>query len=264
MKASRSHRETTVLDKVTHTFVNSSEAAAVLKNVSLTVRVGELTLLLGRSGSGKTTLLSLAAGLLAPSSGRICLFGRDLASYRVAELQKLRATSMGFVFQTFRLIESLSATQNVALVLEFAGRSRREACNRARELLSQLGMGHLAHRKPAHFSQGEKQRVAIARALANSPSLILADEPTACLESKQGLEIIRLLHQHASKSHSSVLVTSHDMRLREYADRVCYLRDGTLIEMSPNEPMIAEESTVRKMCTRPISSNLISRMRSSS
>jgi putative ABC transport system ATP-binding protein len=140
---------------------------------------------------------------------------------------------MGFVFQTFRLIESLTAMENVAMVLEFAGRTRREARKRAIELLSRMGVGHLVQRKPRRFSQGEKQRVAVARALANSPTLVLADEPTACLESEQGLEIIRLLRQYATEGHGCVLIASHDLRLAEYSDHLYHLRDGTLIEQLP-------------------------------
>jgi putative ABC transport system ATP-binding protein len=171
---------------------------------------------------------------------------------------------MGFVFQTFRLIESLSALQNVAMVLEFAGRSHREAHHRARELLSQLGVGHLAKRKPGRFSQGEKQRVAIARAMANSPSLILADEPTACLESEQGLEIIRLLHKYASEGYGCVFVASHDLRLSEYADRVYHLQDGTLMELSSNQLTTTEAPDVGLLSGRPIDPGPAACVRSSS
>jgi putative ABC transport system ATP-binding protein len=235
MKSNGTNAEILRMDHVTRTFNGSDSRTIAVRDVCLTGRTGELILILGPSGSGKTTLLSMAAGLLPPTTGQIRLFGSDLTSHRPRELQRLRARNMGFVFQTFRLIESLSAIDNIAIVLEFAGSSHRGARNRARQLLFDLDIGHLADRKPSRFSQGEKQRVAIARAIANSPSLILADEPTACLESKQGTRIIQLLKEYASSGQGCVLVASHDLRLTECADRIYQICDGRMTAVNEHE-----------------------------
>jgi len=216
------------LENVSKIFNGSGRGTIGVERVSFEARTEELLLLLGPSGSGKTTLLSLAAGLLQPTSGLVQLFGKSIESYSAAELQDLRAHQVGFIFQTFLLIESLTVSENVEVVLRFTGKSRKEARSRAASLLEMFEIGHLAEEFPATLSQGEKQRVAIARAIANGAGLILADEPTGSLESKQGLEIIRLLRDYAKSDHGCVVVASHDLRLVECADRVLRMEDGRL------------------------------------
>ena len=206
---------------------NGTETVAVQK-VNFQASSGELVLLLGPSGSGKTTLLTLIAGLIRPTSGRVSLFGRSMESYACGQLQQLRARKVGFVFQTFHLIDSLTVTENVALVLRFAGKSRAEAKIQAERLLRRFHIEDLAGKFPTTLSQGEKQRVAVARAIANGAELIIADEPTASLETSQGFEIIRLLHQYAKDENRCVIVASHDLRIAEFADRVLRLEDGVL------------------------------------
>ncbi len=215
---------------LTKTFGPPGRETIAVKNVSLAVAPGERVLLLGPSGSGKTTLLTLMAGLLAPTSGSVELFGRDVSTMHPRALQSLRAAAIGFVFQTFRLIDSLTALENVLLVLHFAGRPRAEARRRALVLLDRLGVAHLAGKRPRALSQGEKQRVAVARALANDPPLLVADEPTANLDSACGLEVARLLGEAAAEGRRSLVVTSHDERLARHADRVLRLADGLLYE----------------------------------
>lgn len=216
------------LERVTKTFDGAGPGTTALREVSFEVRPGEMVLFLGPSGSGKTTLLTLAAGLARPTTGSVSLFGRRVEDTRASELQRLRAERIGFVFQTFLLIDALTAEENVALALRFAGGRKSERAEKTRALFRDLGIGSLARRFPRTMSQGEKQRVAIARALANDPALVLADEPTGSLETRQGFDIIRLLHGQAKARNAALIVASHDLRLREFADRTLRLQDGTL------------------------------------
>jgi putative ABC transport system ATP-binding protein len=218
------------LAAVSKSYGTNRQQTQAVRDISLEVLPGHLYLLLGPSGSGKTTLLTLMAGLLKPSSGTVVLFGNNIAAYADKHLQQLRARHMGFVFQNFLLIETLTALENVKLVLHFAGKSATEAKNLARALFEQLGIEHLASKLPHTLSRGEQQRVALARAMANGGELIVADEPTASLESQQGLEIIRLLQSMAKEGKQGVVVATHDLRLVEYADHVLYLRDGALVQ----------------------------------
>ncbi|MFZ2865444.1 MAG: ATP-binding cassette domain-containing protein, partial [Ignavibacteriaceae bacterium] len=176
-----------------------------------------------------TTLLTLIAGLLKPSEGIISLFGKTIDSFTVSELQKLRAEKIGFIFQTFLLIDSLTALQNVELVLRFASKSKREVRRIAENIFRELNIEYLAHKLPTTMSQGEKQRVAVARAIANNADLILADEPTASLDTENGSIIIEWLNTYAKANNKCVIVVSHDLRLKEYAHRIIYLEDGRII-----------------------------------
>ena len=229
----KDYREVVLLTSVSKTFGRGETMTVALQDVSVSAGRGELVLLLGPSGSGKTTLLTLIAGLLKPSEGTVALFGRELERYSKESLQRLRARSIGFIFQNFLLIEPLTVLENIILVLEFAEVRRSSARAEAHRLLSQLGVAHLTNKFPSQLSQGEKQRVAIARATANKASLIIADEPTASLESNQGMQIVRLLHELAARDHRCVIVASHDLRLVEFADRVLRMKDGRLIDDAP-------------------------------
>ena len=195
-------------------------------DVDLTVEKGKLVLLLGPSGSGKTTLLTLMAGLVAPSSGSVSIGGRRLDRLLPVELQRMRARNIGVVFQAFNLIDALTALENVALVLRFAGTARRDSILAAETILDRVGIGHLGSQPASRLSQGEKQRVAIARAVANDPFLLLADEPTASLDSEHGLEIIEILRRYARESQAAVVVSTHDPRLTAFADQIVRISDG--------------------------------------
>jgi putative ABC transport system ATP-binding protein len=213
---------------VSRTFGSAGHETVALKNASLEVRAGELVLLLGPSGSGKTTLLTIIAGLQRPTSGRVMLFGRPLGAYSAREMQRLRASSIGFIFQTFHLLESLSVLENVTLVARFAGVRRAEARRRAMDLLDRFGVDRLAGSSPRTLSQGEKQRVAVARALVNGAELILADEPTGSLATQQGFEVVRMIRDCVKNEGRCAVVVSHDERIAEFSDRVLHLRDGSL------------------------------------
>jgi putative ABC transport system ATP-binding protein len=220
------------LEDVSKIFGSNENKTTAVQQVSLHAYSGELLLLLGPSGSGKTTLLTLIAGLLKPTSGTISLFGRPIESYSPRELQQIRASRMGFIFQTFLLIDSLTALENVGVVLRFNGNIKREARLYASQLLEKFGIGHLAQKFPPTLSQGEKQRVAVARAVANNAQLILADEPTGSLESKQGFDIIQLLRTYSKEQNRCVIVASHDLRIVEFADRIIKLEDGMIQQNS--------------------------------
>ena len=208
------------------TYQAAGRGTVGVTDVDLRVEGGTLVLLLGPSGSGKTTLLTLMAGLVAPSAGSVTIGGSRLDALSLAEMQRLRARSIGVVFQAFNLIDALTAVENVALVVRFAGARRREAAAKAQRVLSEIGIGHLGAQLTSQLSQGEKQRVAIARAIANRPSLLLADEPTASLDSENGLQIIQILHSYARESGAAVVVSTHDQRLAGFADKIIRLSDG--------------------------------------
>ena len=216
------------IDSICKVFGDNSGETVAVRDITLTAKRGELLVILGPSGSGKTTLLTLIAGLVEASSGRVALFGKDIATYSRGELQRVRANRIGFIFQTFLLMDYLTALENVALVRQFAGKGRGEAAKEADRILGQLGVEHLTDKYPGKMSQGEKQRVSVARALVNDPDLILADEPTASLEAKQGLQVIHRLHEYAHEHNRCVIVASHDLRIKDVADRVLYIEDGEI------------------------------------
>jgi putative ABC transport system ATP-binding protein len=203
-----------------------------VRGVDLVLARGEVVLVMGPSGSGKTTLLSMLGGLLRPSSGELWVDGVDITGLSERELAGFRARRFGFIFQDFNLLQALSASENVEVALNLAGTSGARADERATELLSTLGLEHRLGFGPAQLSGGERQRVAVARAIANHPALILADEPTANLDSRRGAETMRLLRGLAKEEGATVLIVSHDERLREIADRVLWLEDGRFKELA--------------------------------
>jgi len=214
------------VDHVSKTYTVDAHTIWAVNDSCAIFREGYLILILGPSGSGKTTLLTLVAGFAGPTSGKIKIFGNDLSRMSSKQLQSFRAEKIGFIFQNFLLLEWLTVEENVALVAEFAEGDGVSPRLKAQRALEKVGILHLAGRNPANLSQGEKQRVAIARASVNSPSLILADEPTASLESKQGFEIIKLLHSMAKQENRCVIVASHDLRLTDFADEIFIIEDG--------------------------------------
>ncbi len=199
-----------------------------VRAVDLELGHGEIVLVMGPSGSGKTTLLSMLGGLLRPTTGEILIDGVDIAALSERELPSFRATRFGFIFQDFNLIAALTTRENVEVVLNLAGVGGKMANERAEELLVALGLAERLDFDVEQLSGGEKQRVAIARAVANRPQLIFADEPTANLDSAHGAETMRLLRQLAKDEGTTVVIVSHDERLREIADRVLWLEDGQL------------------------------------
>src|SRR5512139_1742831 len=209
---------------------NSTEVVAV-RDVSLSVAPGEIVLIMGPSGSGKTTLLSMLGVLLKPSSGEVRLNGDVISALKENRLPDIRLRKFGFIFQDFNLLSALTALENVALVAELAGVRGPQARRKAAQLLTEMGLGGRLHFLPEKLSGGEKQRVAIARALINEPALILADEPTANLDSRIGHEIMRLLREIATLQGRIFIIVSHDQRIQDIADRVLWLEDGQFKEM---------------------------------
>jgi ABC-type lipoprotein export system ATPase subunit/copper chaperone CopZ len=203
-----------------------------VRDLDLELARGEIVLVMGPSGSGKTTLLSMLGGLLRPTRGEIWVDGVDIATLSEHELPRFRAHRFGFIFQDFNLLTALSAEENVEVALNLAGSRGTDADRRARQLLDDLGLGARLDFAADQLSGGEKQRVAVARAIANRPQLILADEPTANLDSQRGQETMRLLRRLANDEGATVLIVSHDERLREVADRVLWLEDGRFKEMA--------------------------------
>jgi predicted ABC-type transport system involved in lysophospholipase L1 biosynthesis ATPase subunit len=208
----------------------SSAAVHALRGVSLEVRRGERVALLGKSGSGKSTLLNVLGGLDRPTSGSVHVIGRDLARLSARELARHRLTTVGMIFQSFNLIPSRTALENVELPMVFAGRAPRDRRAAARRALEAVGLGHRLGHRPAELSGGEHQRVAIARALVNQPELLLADEPTGNLDSATAAEIIDLLTGHLRAHGTTLVLVTHDEELaRRCADRILRMMDGRLL-----------------------------------
>lgn len=203
-------------------------AVDALKDVNMTVAPGEVVGLIGPSGSGKSTLLKCLGAVTEPSGGTMVLGGRTIYAdgWKIPDLRALRRDSIGFVFQAPYLIPFLDVTDNVALLPMLAGRPNAEARARARELLAALDVAHRAGARPAELSGGEQQRVSIARAMANRPPVILADEPTAPLDSERALAVVRILHQMAVQYDTAVVVVTHDEKIIPTFQRLYHIRDG--------------------------------------
>ena len=217
------------LQDVWKEYGNGANTVMALRGVNLTIEApGQIVVVLGPSGSGKTTLLNIVGALDIPTRGVVLLGGQALASMNPRDLVRVRCRKVGFVFQTFNLIPNLTALENVMLPLEFSGCSAKEARSRATSLLGQVGLVHRASHTPARLGGGEQQRVAIARALANSPDLVLADEPTGNLDSSTGDEVIALLKSLVKDEGRTLIVVTHDERLSELADIRWHIRDGEL------------------------------------
>ena len=203
-----------------------------LQGVDLDVFTSELTLLVGESGCGKTTLISLIAGLLEPTAGTLDVLGRDLSQMSGAKLSRFRAQFIGFVFQQYNLLPTMTAAENAAVPLIILGRPRREALQRAREMLAIVGLAAKADSLPSQLSGGQQQRVAIARALIHQPRLLVCDEPTAALDAKSGQRVMELLQSVAVHPDRAVMVVTHDARVLELGDRRVHMEDGRVERVS--------------------------------
>lgn len=200
-----------------------------LKNLDLEVEKSEFVSIYGPSGAGKTTLLNLIGGLDKPTSGKVVVFGHDLGTYDENFLATFRCAYVGFVFQSYNLISTLTAIENVAFAVELAGWSRERIGERSENLLKLVGLEHRPNHFPAQLSGGEQQRVSFARALANDPPLLLADEPTGNLDVETGLEIVRILEKMKGEG-KTVIVATHDERILELANRTLRLYDGRIMD----------------------------------
>jgi putative ABC transport system ATP-binding protein len=218
------------IDRVSKTFGSGELAVQALKPASFSVEAGELVALLGPSGSGKSTLLLSISLILEPTAGRISINGQEIYNngWTGVDERAFRRRNIGFIFQQHNLIPFLTAQENVALAMQLNGVGRQEAARRTRELLGYLEIVHRADSLPANLSGGEQQRVAIGRALANEPPLILADEPTAALDTERGAKVMALLRKIARERRSAVITVTHDHRMIEGFDTVYQLDDGRL------------------------------------
>ena len=214
---------------VSKSFGDGDTQVRVLHDVSVDIRAGELTYLVGESGSGKTTLISIIAGILNPTAGQVSIFGQDIGQLSDDDLVRFRLGTIGFIFQQYNLLPTLTAAENASVPLCAAGVPRREAVERARQTLVEIGIGSLADRLPRQLSGGQQQRVAIARALVHDPRLIVCDEPTAALDAASGQRVMEVLRQVALKPGRAVIIVTHDNRIFPLADRILSMEDGRIV-----------------------------------
>ena len=228
---------------LTKTYVMGTEVVEALKDVTLNIEKNEYVALMGPSGSGKSTLMNLLGCLDSPTRGEYWLNGTEVSTMDDGELAEVRNKEIGFVFQTFNLIPRLSALENVALPLVYAGVGREDRLEKARKTLESVGLGDRMMHKPNELSGGQRQRVAVARALVNDPAIILADEPTGNLDTKTSYEIMGLFEQ-IHKAGNTVILVTHEHDIALHAHRIVRLRDGLIESDLPNEHFIRMENVV--------------------
>lgn len=222
------------LKEITKEYKLGETVVRALRGLDLSIEEGEIVALMGPSGSGKSTLMHIIGALDTPSNGTAFLDGQDLERLKEKQLVALRGKKVGFVFQTFNLIQTLTAQQNVELPMIFQGIRRAERAQRAKELLVKVGLADRVRHKPSELSGGERQRVAVARALANNPEIILADEPTGNLDTESGEAILEMLKGLRVDDGKTVIIVTHDPEATAIADRVIRLRDGHVVEEVQN------------------------------
>lgn len=210
-------------------FGSGDTRVRALHGIDIDVFPGELTYLVGESGSGKTTLISIVAGILYPTEGHVRVFGSEIYDLSSNALVLFRLANIGFIFQQYNLIPTLTAAENASVPLVAAGMKRGEAVDRARSTLDRLNIGQLADRLPKQMSGGQQQRVAIARALVHDPRLIVCDEPTAALDASSGRRVMDLLREVAIQPDRAVIIVTHDNRVFDLADRILEIEDGRMI-----------------------------------
>ena len=232
-----------VATDLTKEYQSGASRLAVLRHVSFTIAQGAFVAIVGPSGSGKTTLLGLLAGLDTPSAGRVTLDGVDITRMTEDQRAQLRGQKVGFIFQTFQLIPTLTALENVQVPLELRGDSG--AAERAGDLLARVGLADRTGHFPAQLSGGEQQRVSIARAFANAPRILFADEPTGNLDGVTGERIVELLESLNRESGSTVVIVTHDIGLAERSQRIIRLKDGEVVEDRPTVAQVAREDPAR-------------------
>lgn len=221
-----------IVEKIEKSFFNENKETKILKDISFTVKKGEFVAIIGSSGSGKSTLLSIIAGLDMPTKGSIILNSEKLEKLNEDKLSKIRNEKIGFVFQSFFLVPSLTAFENIMLPQEIAKKTNKE---KTENLLKEVGMEHRKDNYPIQLSGGEKQRIAIARALSNDPEIIFADEPTGNLDSKNSKSIIELLIKLNKEKNKTLIVVTHEKRIAEIAQRVIEISDGKIIKDEYNK-----------------------------
>jgi putative ABC transport system ATP-binding protein len=216
---------------VIKTYGTGSAAVTALRGIDLSVRKGELMMLVGPSGCGKTTLISVIAGILDQDSGACRVFDQDLKAMGNSEKTRFRGINIGFVFQAFNLLPTLTAAENAAIPLLISGMPRRQAVRVATETLARVGLADRAKALPSQMSGGQQQRVAIARALVHNPKLIVCDEPTSALDHVTGHKVMELLREVALGEDRALVIVTHDARIFEFADRIAKMDDGRIVEI---------------------------------
>lgn len=208
--------------------MGKAEPLVVLKGINLEIKKNEFVAITGPSGSGKSTMMHIIGALDKPSYGKVYLKNKDIESMDESSLAHLRGKTVGFIFQDFNLLPTLTAIENVMIPMELLNKPESEARKRAKELLEMLGLGDRLYHKPNELSGGEQQRVAIARALANDPEVILADEPTGNLDSKTGMFIMNFLRKLNTEDGKTIILVTHDLDLVNYAKRIVHIKDGRI------------------------------------
>jgi putative ABC transport system ATP-binding protein len=220
---------------VTKSFGEGDTRIPVLKGVDLNVARGEVLLLVGPSGSGKTTLLSVIAGILESDEGEVRILGESILELSASDKTKFRRDHLGFIFQQYHLLPTLTAVENAAVPLLIRGASKHDAFARAEEVLASMGMGERLAALPNRLSGGEQQRVAIARALVSDPQLLLCDEPTANLDGETGHRIVQQLHDIGKQPDRAVIIVTHDTRIFEFGDRIIHMEDGRVEQIQQGQ-----------------------------
>jgi putative ABC transport system ATP-binding protein len=220
------------LKNVWKTYTIGKVSLDVLKGVNLEIYKGEFVSIVGPSGSGKSTMMNQVGILDTPTSGKILVDGHDIAKFEESDLAQLRGRKIGFIFQQFNLIPTLTALENVTLPTIFQNIPQNQRIKRAMDLLNLVGLGDRVHHKPSELSGGQQQRVAIARALVNNPDIILADEPTGNLDSKAGEQVMDMLSDLHKKQKKTIILVTHDLHLVDYSSKKVYLKDGEIVKIT--------------------------------
>ncbi|MDD4726110.1 MAG: ABC transporter ATP-binding protein [Tissierellia bacterium] len=224
-----------VLKNLRKVYKMGDEKIIALDNINLSIGKSEIICLLGTSGSGKSTLLNMMAGLEKPSKGEIIVNGLHLEKMSESQITKFRQLNVGFVFQSYNLISTLSAMENVSLGLTFKGVPSSKRNKIAKEMLQNVGLGDRLHHKPSQMSGGQQQRVSIARAFVDNPKIIFADEPTGNLDTKTTFEVMDLITGMAKINNQTLIIVTHDEEISSYANRIVYIRDGSIEKITQNE-----------------------------
>ncbi len=220
--------------QITKTYGTGDSKVTALRGIDLDVKLGELMMLVGPSGCGKTTLISVIAGILDRDSGDCTVFGEDFAAMSAREKTRYRGETIGFVFQSFNLLPTLTAAENASIPLLINGENRATALAKAKDVLARVGLGDRANSMPTQLSGGQQQRVAIARALVHDPKLIVCDEPTSALDHETGHRVMELLKEVALKDDRALIIVTHDARIFEFAHRIARMDDGRVLKVETN------------------------------
>ena len=219
------------------------ERVVALSRINLTIEQGEICCILGTSGSGKSTLLNIMAGLEKPTKGAVIIEGKDIVKMSEKELAYFRQLNIGFIFQSYNLMPTMTAVENVALPLMFKGVGRKERTREAKKMLKRVKLGSRMMHKPTQMSGGQQQRVGIARAFVAKPKIVFADEPTGNLDSKTTIEVMEMIRGFARENRQTIVLVSHDPEMADYADRIVTLIDGEIVKIQQNHHLQEEPTT---------------------